>query len=285
MTTVAIPLRSIAQQIEQHESELERLRRAYQTRQTQLAELKRRKEELEAQLHQVDTEIEAVEGEAAAEAPGSSQAVPVEAKSEGSPTLPVFLVTVLKEVGQPMTIKQLADEVERRKFPTTSQNVRRLVQTRVRELVNKEILEHAKGQPGYVLAQASKGEALTRSKTTPAAKKRPPKKSSTAKASPRSQLNGRKDQPAPRKDLTKKTPSRPQAERRKAQPPLRVVLTKLLQESTLPKGTGELAQQALATGYRSDSEDFPKVVSVMLSRMENVVNVPGKGFRLKKGKG
>ena len=45
-----------------------------------------------------------------------------------------------------------------------------------------------------------------------------------------------------------------------------------------------LAEKVLASGYQTKSKDFTKVVSVGVWKMDNVENVPGKGYRLKKGK-
>ena len=60
-----------------------------------------------------------------------------------------------------------------------------------------------------------------------------------------------------------------------------MVLTGLLRKSKRPLGSGELAQQALAAGYRTTSADFTNVVGVMLRKMDNVEYVAGKGYRLK----
>ncbi len=38
----------------------------------------------------------------------------------------------------------------------------------------------------------------------------------------------------------------------------------------------------LAQGYQSQSKDFTTVVWAMLGKMDNVENVPGQGYRLKK---
>jgi hypothetical protein len=43
-----------------------------------------------------------------------------------------------------------------------------------------------------------------------------------------------------------------------------------------------LAKQAKAQGYRTKSKDFVGVLWVMLGQMDNVENVPGQGYRLKK---
>jgi hypothetical protein len=60
------------------------------------------------------------------------------------------------------------------------------------------------------------------------------------------------------------------------------VLTGILTDSRKPLSSRELAAQILASGYRSDSQKFVKVVSVMLTKMANVEHVPDKGYRLKK---
>jgi hypothetical protein len=39
--------------------------------------------------------------------------------------------------------------------------------------------------------------------------------------------------------------------------------------------------QARAAGYRTTSKDFPQVVWVTLSKMNNVENVSGKGYQLR----
>ena len=71
---------------------------------------------------------------------------------------------------------------------------------------------------------------------------------------------------------------------RGAQPPLRDVLTTLLKKSTKLLSVSELAAQALAGGYRTNSANFAKVVGTMLGEMDNVDYLPDKGYRLKKTK-
>jgi hypothetical protein len=56
----------------------------------------------------------------------------------------------------------------------------------------------------------------------------------------------------------------------------------LLERSKGPLLVRDLAKQALAAGYRSESKDFENVVQVTVARMDGLVNVPGKGYRLKK---
>ena len=46
--------------------------------------------------------------------------------------------------------------------------------------------------------------------------------------------------------------------------------------------TRELAEQALAQGFQTESKDFTNVVSVTLAKMDNVKHVRDQGYRLKK---
>ena len=57
MTSVAVPLQDLAQRIAQQQTALDTLRREYEARQAELADLKRRKEELRAQLRQVEADL------------------------------------------------------------------------------------------------------------------------------------------------------------------------------------------------------------------------------------
>ena len=70
--------------------------------------------------------------------------------------------------------------------------------------------------------------------------------------------------------------------RRGGQPPLRVVLTSILKSSRKPLTGTELAEQALAAGYQSNSANFVDTVWAMLAKMDNVEHVPDKGYRLKR---
>jgi len=62
MPDTTIPLADLTQQIAQRESELERLRQEYEARQGRLADLARHRDELQAQLSQVEADIQAVTG-------------------------------------------------------------------------------------------------------------------------------------------------------------------------------------------------------------------------------
>jgi hypothetical protein len=169
-----------------------------------------------------------------------------------------LLIRLVAGSKKPLTVKQLTEEVVRRKFPTTSQNIPGLVQTRVRELVDKGIFRRAHDQPGFMLAQPA-GEARL-----PAAKPALRKGRKTSAGS--------------------STKARPTKRGGRPEKPLRVVLTELLTKSQRPLPARELARQAKAQGYRTKSKKFVDVLWVMLGKMDNVENVPGLGYRLKKGK-
>jgi hypothetical protein len=61
-----------------------------------------------------------------------------------------------------------------------------------------------------------------------------------------------------------------------------VVLTSVLKSNRKPLSGSELAQRALAAGYKTKSEKFVDSVWSMLSQMENVEHLPQEGYRLKK---
>jgi hypothetical protein len=152
----------------------------------------------------------------------------------------------------------LAKEVVRRKFPTQSGNIRRLVQARVFELVRKGALRRAGDRPGVVLGSDANGRSA---------------RSATGNVQPSKVASHRATAVQKRRDGSK---------RRGGQPPLRVVLTNLLRQSKQPVSGSELAERVRAAGYRTSSKSFAHVVWVMLGNMDNVEHVPGKGYRLKR---
>jgi hypothetical protein len=153
-----------------------------------------------------------------------------------------------------MTAKELAEELVHRQFPTTSRNITGLVQNRLTELVKRGVFRRAQGQPGVVLGKPAGGTKA------PDAAPATPGTASSAKAAART---------------TK--PSQ-----RRSQPPLRAVLTELLQKARKPLAARELAEQVLATGYQTRSKDFTDVVWTALGQLDNVENVKGQGWRLKR---
>jgi hypothetical protein len=158
-------------------------------------------------------------------------------------------VKLIHRAGHPLTVKQLSEEIRRRRFPTTSKNIPQLVQNRVSEMAKKGILAHASGQPGYVV-RSPNGQQQEKTRTRGGQRK-------VAKPRAGGGVRG-------------------------TQPPLMEVLTKILAQAKEPMGGGELAEKVLATGYKSTSKRFRDVVWVSLGQMENVEHIRGEGYRLKK---
>jgi hypothetical protein len=261
--TAGTPLVTLAQQISQQQAELEALRREYELRQTNLAELNRRKEELRGQLRQIEAEIQATRqgGPVSSTVAGvpASKGRPGRPKGRrGRPkgfrtghagprpnTLPALLLELVQGASGPITASDLAQQVVRRKFPTTSKNLVAMVETRLHDLVRKGLLARASGQPGFVATGSA-------SKQTQA----------KAPAGRHGSQNG--------------------AASGEKQPPLRVVLANLLAKSKKPLTARELAEQALAGGYQTSSKNFTNVMGVALGQMDNIRNIPGRGYILKK---
>jgi len=261
MSDATLPLDDLTQQIAQRESELQRLRQQHEARQARLAELARHREELQAQLRQVEDDIQAVtggQGLAAAAPPASSPEPTIR------PTLSDALVEVLREVNRPLTARELGEELTRRKFPTTSGNITNLVQNRLSDLVNRGVLRRAEGQPGVLLAGSRDGTKAAAPKGLRGSPAAPAKEAARKIAPP----------------TVAALPSRPGL--RNGQPSLRSFLTDLLQKSRKPLAARDLAEQVLATGYQTKSKDFTGVVWTALGQMNNVENVKGQGWRLKK---
>jgi hypothetical protein len=131
-----------------------------------------------------------------------------------------------------------------------------MIQTRVQELVRKGVFQHVKDQPGVVLAGSKRDQNSQAAVTI------------TKKA-------GEKRGVAPKTASHVGQNGRPQLS-------LGSLLTNLLAKSQRLVTARELAEQALAQGYVTTSKKFLEVIWVTLGKMDNVVNVPGKGYRLKK---
>jgi hypothetical protein len=263
MPTATATLQDLAHRINQQEADLARLRKAFEARQTHLAKLARRKDELQKQLQRVEAEIQAA-GRGPARMPSVTPAKAPAPKAEtkaSAISLPQFLVSVIRQAKRPVTIKELAREVGRRKFPTTTRNVSGLIKSRVSELLRKGILNRAEDKPGVVLAQA-----------TTTAKSMAPKATSTSSS------NGQKKMTASKAAMPARTTPSNQA------PPLGALLMNILAKSSQPLKARELADRAKASGYKTKSRDFTNVVWVAVSKLNNVENIPGEGYRLKKAK-
>jgi len=265
MTAPAVPLDNLAQRIAQQQSELDTLRQEYDRRQARLTELNRRKKDLQAELQQIQGEIQAVDRGQTPSAP-SSKAAPRPASVATSPantykaqTLSGFLMTLVRQAQGPVTVKELAKEFVRQKYPTTSGNIPQLVKSALHKLVVRGVLRQPKGQRGtFALAAASNGKPAPAAQATGKSAKGPEKQH---KQSPKAAtLSGSK---APKLALG----------------PL---LISLLAKSSRPLTAEELAERALAQGYQTQSKSFKNVIWVMMGKIDNAENVPGKGYRLKK---
>jgi hypothetical protein len=252
MPDTVLPLEDITQRITQHESELERLRRAYEARRAQLARLTEKKESLASRLLQVEAEIQAVTGQST---PASAAApVPSSTPRNGRPKLADFLLEVVRVAKAPMTLGQLTEEVTRKRFRTASSNIRGMVGTRLHELVKKGLLQRAPDREGVVLGMPGI--------RTPAPRGQKKTKRGGRRSAATSTAVGK-------------------VARSKGQPSLRLVIVDLLQKSNRPLAARELAEQALAGGYQTKSKNLIAVVWTALGQMDNVERVPEKGWRLK----
>jgi hypothetical protein len=278
-----VSLTDLQQQIAQREHELKALRQQLESRQSHLTELTRRKEELHSQLQHVEEEIAALAASATATqraAPAAPAAAPSPvpaAPRGGQPLLGELIVTLLREASKAMTARQLSEEAQRRGLQPRSSNPLKAVEARLQELKNKGLVRRASGQPGYVLAPSANGASTKKGETNR------PGQTDAAKASA---------EPAETKATTKggdrkRTPpvaaaAPTQAGRGGEQTPLREIVTDLLRKSRQPLSARCLADQILASGFRSESKRFVKVIHTTMNKMKTVEYVPDQGYRLKK---
>jgi TolA-binding protein len=278
-----VSLRDLQQQITQRERELQALRQELETRQNQLARLASRKEQLQAQLRQVEADIATLAARSPAQPAAAVPPTPPR-PAPAQPRLADLIITLLRHAGQAMTSRQLRDEALRRGYQTSSRNLAKTIEVRIQDLKRQGLVRKASGQAGYVLVPSTPGaKAGTATKTPQPA----PAKTKTATAPV---ARPAKPGAAAKKDSR---PSATVSGTAKAsgpmgpgpQPPLRDVLTTLLKKSNQQLSARELADQALASGYRTNSANFVKVVGTMLGEMDNVAYLPEQGYRLKKTKG
>jgi hypothetical protein len=261
MASATVPLHDLAQRINHQEAELARLRKEFQARQAKLVELTRRKRELQDQLQKVESAMKAV-GQHVAPVPVSTPTMKGAGASGNSISLPKFLVGLVLEARRPLTIKELSQEVVRRKFPTTSKNISAMVETRVSELLRKGLLKRTRDKSAIVPSGMSTNMMPMSAKTPGAAPKSSPSKPMSAP-----KTSGSMGANQGRKISLKES------------------LTQVLAKSSRPLNTEELAAKVLATGYQTASKDFKNVIWVGIGAMNNVERIKGKGYRLKKGYG
>jgi hypothetical protein len=267
MPTTTVPLDNLADRIAQQQAELESLRKELEARQTRLAKLNEKKDILEQRLRQLDADIEAVNQ---GKTPLRRPAKPAVTASPAHPTRPKkkapsppdakppkrmadLLVDIVSETNGPVTAKPLAEELQKRGFFTESPNLPRIVKARLNDLVREGVLRRSEDQAGVIM-----GKAAGKSKAQAGRRKKGRKKDAASKASSRVSANGR------------------------TKAPLRSIVTKILAKRTQPLPARELAEQAKAKGYVTKSKDLTSVLWVLLGKMDNVENVPGEGYRLKK---
>lgn len=278
------PLNDLASRISNQEVELQKLRREFDERQRKLASLTQRKEALQAQVRQIEAEsaalvtgvpkkstvrrltsAKAAKSQPTRKAKSSSAKPPASSRSSKGKTgltLPHLIVKIIQEARGALGISQIAKEALRRGFTSTSGNFEKMVAIRVHELRRKGALRPADGQAGFVLSKSSR------------------KQVASARGSVLTKKSSNNGTPVGWKN------SKPsQGNHKGEQPSLRSVLTTLLERTKGPLLVRDMAKRALATGYRSASKDFENVVQVTVGRMDELVNVSGKGYRLKKGKG
>ena len=201
MPPAAVSLSELAQRLARKQSELEQVRQAYEARS---AELARRRDDLLAQLRAVEAEIEAVRPLASATAPAPAaapQAPAPQAAARATLTLPALLTDLVRAAGRPVTVKELAQEVVRGRFPTASRDIPQLVKNKVSELVKRGVFRRAQGQPGVVLARPQGGAPARPARAAAGGKKA----ASKGKAAPK---------PAPATETTAKRGRHPSGPRR-----------------------------------------------------------------------
>jgi hypothetical protein len=269
-----LSLDAIEQRIAQRDAELQRLRRDFETRRSRLQALTQRKEELQAKLQQIEAEMAAVVAGAKRPQAASPKAAPKKplppstTSKTNQASLASLIVGVMRSAGRPLTAKHLTKEVKRRGFKSSSADFTKVVGTRLWDLKKQGLVRQAPDKPGYILAPPANGPAP---KAGPAQSQ---VQKPTAKA-PAKKAKGK----------TEAAPAAKQAAGAKApQKPLREVLTQILKKMGTPVTGSELAAEALKAGYHTTSKRFVDNIWTMLSQMDNVENVKGHGYRLKRGK-
>jgi hypothetical protein len=278
-----LSLDSIQQRIAQRDSELQSLRRELEARRSRLQSLKQRKKELQAKLQKIEAEMTAVA------AGGQRHATPKPAKkkpafkpagaSRTSPsTLAELILTILRDIGRPLTVLQLTEQVKQRRFPSRSKALHKLVGKNVYALAAKGGLQRSADQSGFLVQPSANGEAATKSSPKPSIKGAVPQtKTGPTKAAVSAPVTA-KPKPAVKEAAKRASGAKV------AQKPLREVLTEILKKMGAPVTGSELAEEALKAGYHTTSKRFVDSIWTMLSTMDNVENVKGQGYRLKRSK-
>ena len=196
------------------------------------------------------------------------------AQSELPASLPAFIVALVREAnGRAISLRQVTEEATRRGLTAASRNPHEMVRWHAKELVKKHILRRAPKRGGLLLGRKKKEPGAAVPPPAPADEK--PVARTVAKAARSNAKPG---------SAAAKAPPTSAVGASKEQRPLREVLIPLLGKSKRPMMARELAEQALAGGYRTDSTDFRNLVQVTLGRTDEVEKAPEGGYRLKKAK-
>jgi hypothetical protein len=268
--TATLPLQDLAQRIRHQEMELARLHDELEARKTQLTTLARRKEQLQAQLNQVEAEIASVDQAALPMASSTSspkstslstpRASHGDGKTSGKATserisLPKLLISLVQRAKKPVSIKDLVAGVVSNKYPTKATDLQGMVENRVSDLVKAKTLKRVANQPGVVVIGKVTASATGTSTTASVAK-----------------------------PVATRTPSSENSNSSEKKVSLKEALIQVLAKSSRPLTTQQLADQVLASGYQTKSKDFKNVIWVGIGNLDNVENIRGKGYRLRAGK-
>ena len=278
--TATLPLQSLADRISQREKELAILREELAAHEMQFTALAQRKEELLAQLKQVEEEMANVERTAtAAAAPPMSNPTPsASPKSTSTSTqraavavsgggaksvtpserisLPKLLVSLVQRANKPVSINDLVEGVVRNKYPTKAKDLHAMIENRVSDLVRAKALKRVANQPGVVV--------LGKASAQPA----------TTKATSFGSNGTEKVATAKPVGSTKSTGSGQKLS-------LKDAMLQVLAKTSRPLPAQELAERVVANGYETKSKDLKNVIWVAAGKLENVENVKGEGYRLK----
>jgi len=243
MPDTTLPLDDLTQQFAQRRSELERLRQEIETRQTRLTDLEGHRAQLRAQLQQVEADIQVViRGSPPAKA---ARATPTQTTSDTFPTPK----PPTEEAAQPTLADTLVEVARAAGRPLTAKQL-------AEELVRRQFPTNSSNFAKLVekrVTELVKQGVLRRAQGRPGVVLGSPTNGTTA--------------------LPKKAAP---AARRRGQPSIRSLLTDLLQKSRKPVAVRELVEQVLATGYRTSSKNFARVVGTALGELEGVENVKGQ---------
>jgi hypothetical protein len=280
-----LSLDAIQQRIAQRDSELQTLRRELDARHSRLQSLKQRKQELQDKLQKIEAEMAAIAAGSQRHATATLKPAkmrpaskPASASRNSQLTLAELILTILRDIGRPLTVLQLTEKVKQRHFRSKSKALHKLVGKNVYALAAKGGLLRAADQSGFLVSPTGHGRAATKSSPKPSIKGAVPQtKTRPAKAAVPA-LATVKPKPAVKEAAKRASGAKP------PQKPLRQVLTEILKKMGTPMTGSDLAQEALEAGYQTSSKNFAQAVWTALGIMDNVENVKGQGYRLKRGK-